>query len=454
MPGVSVSGVSGDGEGSRRPSPGSTTMEDVLDSLLGLASSTSRSPSPSVAHRSCSDLTNHLAVSASNRTTDNEPIYAEVRRHSDCNASDVSPQTQNCTNRPQTQNYASSGNAADNEPIYAEVRRHSDCNDGGRGRRVSFDMAVAEGEIVRCRYNKCNRTASLSEAKKTYKTCHNCTHVYCSRECRRAHWEKHRKTCLHSRVGALCRKVMSNIKEDEEALQHVSLIARRGYLSKGRGAVKVLFCRPKNAEDFIAEGKARLGEPSYVKWTDLQTDEIGKEMYDELVRLCKVYNPDTRLVLYVVVCVVSEVPSTGGAVKWEMQMVSRCAKLKLAAGLQAAGESQAEPETLILTSLPGARDQGTRKARQISFTNIQRHLRQRGISLRKQFPEVYQRLCAYVEGTERFVPVTIYPRDVASGKNFMCIIMPDAEPEKLELIPKNSDRVQTIDVSVDPDSTV
>lgn len=318
-------------------------------------------------------------------------------------------------------------------------------------------MAVTEGEVVRCRYNKCNKTASLAEAKKTYKTCHNCTHVYCSRECRRAHWEKHRKTCLHSRVGALCRKVMSNIKEDEETLHHISLIARRGYLSKGRGAVKVLFSRPKNAEDFIAEGKPKLGEPNFVRWSDLQAEETGKEMHDELVRLCKAYNPDTRLVLYVVVCVVSEVPSTGGAVKWEMQMVSRCAKMKLSPGLNQTDSkdcSQTEPETLILTSLPGARDQGTRKARQISFTNIQRHLRARDISLRKQFPEVYQRLCAYVEGAERFLPVTIYPRDVASGKNFMCIIMPDAEPEKLELIPKNSAHVQTIDISIDPDSTV
>ncbi|XP_014251065.1 uncharacterized protein LOC106667553 isoform X1 [Cimex lectularius] len=420
IPGVSISSVA-EAKLRNKPSPGSTTMEDVLDSLLGLAPA-SRSPSPSVAHRSCSDLTNHLAGSASSEP-DQILFTADVRRHSE-----------GC------------------DPVGQPL---SHCS-----RRVSFDMAITEGEIVRCRYNKCGKATPLAEAKRTYKTCHNCTHVYCSRECRRAHWEKHRKTCLHSRVGALCRKVMSNIKEDDETLQHISVIARRGYLAKGRGAVKVMFSKPRKAEDFIGEGYNRLGEPTYIKWPDLQPDETGKEMHDELIRLCKSYNPDTRFVLYVAVCVVSEVPSSSAAVKWEMQLVSRCAKLKLCASLGQMNVADIskdgkEPDTLILTSLPGARDQGSRKARQISFTNIQRHLRQRGISLRRQFPEVYQRLCAYVEGaTERFVPVTIYPRDAISGKNFMCIIMPDADPEKLELIPTDSAHVQTIDISTDPDSSV
>ncbi|KAK9499016.1 hypothetical protein O3M35_003537 [Rhynocoris fuscipes] len=421
IPGVCVSSSCG----VNRPSPGSTTMEDVLDSLLGLGPPASRSPSPRQGHISCTDLNNHLAGSVSGEIGDSLQFPSDVvRRHSE-----------GC------------------EPISSSTATG--------GRRVSFDMAVTDGDLVYCRYTKCNRSAPLAEAKRTFKTCHNCTHVYCSRECRRAHWEKHRKTCLHSRVGALCRKVMSNIKEDEETLHHVSLVARKGFLAKGRGAVKILFSRPKVAEDFVGEGRTRLGEPLYVKWSDLQMEETGKEMHEELVRLCKTYNPDTRLVLYVAVCVVSEVPTSGATVKWEMQVVSRCAKLRLSSALASPHQQHTpvinrechEPDTLILTSLPGARDQGSRKARQVSFTNIQRHLRQRGISLRRQFPEVYQRLCAYVEGTtERFIPVTIYPRDAATGKNFMCIIMPDAEPEKLELIPTDSAHVQTIDISADPQS--
>ncbi|KAL1131785.1 hypothetical protein AAG570_011398 [Ranatra chinensis] len=342
-----------------------------------------------------------------------------------------------------------------------DVRRHSEgCQrtieqqpQPGRTRRVSFDKGIAEGELVRCRYSKCAKAAPLAEARKTFKTCHNCTHVYCSRECRRAHWEKHRKTCLHSRVGALCRKVISNVKEDDETLHHVSLLARRGFLSRGRGTIKLFFSSTENAEGFVAEGFRRLGDPTYVRWADLTAEETGQEMQEELVRLCKAYNPERRLVVYVAVCVVSEVP-TSGAVKWERQLVTRCANMRLSRRLLAppAPPSGGEASTLILTSLPGSNPDPSR-ARQVSFTNIQRHLRQRGVSLRRHFPEVYKRLCDYVEGTtERFTPVTVYPRDALSGKTFMCVIMPDAEPEKLSLIPTEDNiPVYTIDISVEPE---
>lgn len=44
-----------------KPSPGSTTLEDVLDSLLGLPSASSRTPSPGgKTGKSCSDLRQDL----------------------------------------------------------------------------------------------------------------------------------------------------------------------------------------------------------------------------------------------------------------------------------------------------------------------------------------------------------------------------------------------------------
>ena len=390
------------------------------------------------------------------------------------------------------------GSASDGQPAAPEpppyyvsdiARRRSEGNTprpSGGGRRVSFDITTSCGggqqqqhqqpqpdqSVVRCRYSKCGRTASVAEARRTFKTCHNCSHVYCSRECRRAHWERHRKTCLHSRVGALCHQVLTAAREDPATLHHLSVLARRGYLAQGRGAVKSFFSSPELAERFVANGFVSLGEPAFVRWADLLPSEMGVDLYSELLRLCKSYMPDTRFVLYVAVCVVSEVPTTG-AVKWERQLVSRCAKLRLcrsvisAASPQTSGGPQKRtspcnitrdsenPETLILTSLPGCQGQMTlQRAREISFTNIQRHLRQRGVSLRRHFPDVYKRLCAYVEGsTERFTPVTVYPRDALTGKSFMCIIMPDAEPEKLELLPQDSSRGQTIDISLEYEVT-
>lgn len=115
-------------------------------------------------------------------------------------------------------------------------------------------------------------------------------------------------------------------------LHHLSLIARRGYLAHGRGAVKCFFPCPEAAERFLSEGLGALGEPTYVCWPDLLPSEMGAQMYAELVKMCKVYNPEGKLVLYVSVCVVSEAPAAG-AVKWERQLVSRCAKMRLSKGV-------------------------------------------------------------------------------------------------------------------------
>lgn len=316
---------------------------------------------------------------------------------------------------------------------------------------------------VKCKYPKCSSRAPLADAKRHYKTCHNCTTMYCSKECRRAHWEKHRKVCLHSRASALCRQIISAAKEDSDSLNQISTVGHKGYLEQGRGVVKVFFTSPDAADKFVAHGYQYLSEPEFVKWTSLQPNEMGVELYTEVVRLCKAYNPETRVILYVAVCIISEVP-TKGAVKWERQMVSRCAKLRLsktvAAFIQEQNrrryrrDSKSTPEdreTIILTSKlgpAGEKNAATaHKFREISFRNIMHELEVRGVVLKKHFPEVYSRLAAYVDGTsDRFIPMTIYPRDVTSGRSFMCIIMPDSDVDATTPV---DGKVITIDVGVD-----
>ncbi|XP_075988568.1 uncharacterized protein LOC142984672 isoform X4 [Anticarsia gemmatalis] len=317
--------------------------------------------------------------------------------------------------------------------------------------------------FVKCKYPKCPSRAPLADAKRHYKTCHNCTTMYCSKECRRAHWEKHRKVCLHTRASALCRQIISAAKEDADSLHQISTIAHKGYLALGRGVVKVFFTSPEAAEKFTTHGFQYLSQPEYTKWTSLQPNEMGAELYTEVVKLCKAYNPETRVILYVAVCIISEVP-TKGAVKWERQLVSRCAKLRLSKTVTAAIQEQnrrrhrrdskstpEDRETLILTSKlsnAGEKNAATaHKFREICFQNISNELENRGVNLKKHFPEVYSRLGAYVDGTsDRFIPMTIYPKDVTSGKAFMCVIMPDSEVESGTPV---DGKVTTVDVGVD-----
>ena len=325
--------------------------------------------------------------------------------------------------------------------------------------------ASASGELqIKCRNNKCDRTATPADAKKYYKSCHNCTYLYCSRECRRAHWEKHRKACLHSRVSNLCRQVLASCKDDSDSLRHLSLLARKGFLSQGRGVVRILFRSPEAAEGFIKNGFQCMGEASYVRWPDLMPAEMGLELYSELLKLSTEYRPDSKMLVYVAVCVVSEAPGMGQApVRWERQLVSRCAKLKLCKTVLAELEQQQQPlpqpvtvvavpepttEVLILTFNPQLRNSTSQ--RELVLSNILDILSRRGVILRKHYPEIFQRLQSYTEGqTDKFNPVTLHPRDSHTGQNFVCIIMPvqsETEIIKLPSIADGGNRVTTIDV--------
>lgn len=326
-----------------------------------------------------------------------------------------------------------------------QFRRRSEGNDPAtplvnNSRRVSFQSSP----ILQCRYSRCARIVSASSVEAVaFKNCHNCSYTYCSRTCRRAHWEKHRKTCLFSRIGSLCRQVIAAIKEQKDTLYHLSLIARRGYLSHGHGAVKCFFPCFEAAEKFLSDGLSCLGELTYIRWPDLLPSEMGPQLYSELVQMCKHYNPDTKLILYVSICVVSETPSTG-IVKWERQLVSRCAKMKLSKEIGIPIKDQDNPETLILT----CQSIDSKKLKKISVENVQKHLRMRGVSLKRQHPVIFKQLSAYIEDRtcEELTPITLYPTDATTGKSFMCIIMLGANPNSLRQVESAGVRVRTINM--------
>uniref|UniRef100_A0A6B2EDU0 Putative conserved secreted protein n=1 Tax=Phlebotomus kandelakii TaxID=1109342 RepID=A0A6B2EDU0_9DIPT len=163
------------------------------------------------------------------------------------------------------------------------------------------------------------------------------------------------------------------------------------------------------------------------------------------------------MLIYVAICVVSEAPgpATAAPVKWERQLVSRCAKLKICktvlsdlANLKPAARHDDDMDILILTF------GGVRRAsgRDVILHNVQSILKQRGVNLRKNYPDVFQRLNSFADGSaERFLPVTLHPKDSSTGRTFVCIIMPHSgDPEQLKM--PNSDassHVQVVNVSLE-----
>ncbi|XP_055848854.1 uncharacterized protein LOC129913906 isoform X2 [Episyrphus balteatus] len=327
-------------------------------------------------------------------------------------------------------------------------------------RRISLDSSESKttSELqIKCRNTKCDQATTAVDAKKFYKSCHNCSHLYCSRECRRIHWEKHRKACLHSRASNLCRQVLSTCKDDVDTQRHLSLLARKGYLSQGRGVVRALFRSAESAEGFIRNGFQCMGEASYVRWPDLMPAEMGLELYSELLKLSTEYKPDSKMLIYVAICVVSEAPgSSTAAVKWERQLVSRCAKLKLCKSILTELENSQqqivmvpEPATeiLILTFNPSKCSNPSQ--REVILTNILTILSRRGVMLKKHYPEIHLRLQTYADGqTDRFNAVTLHPRDSQTGQGFVCIIMPLQSDGEIIKLPcsDSGNKVSTIDV--------
>lgn len=96
----------------------------------------------------------------------------------------------------------------------------------------------------------------------------------------------------------------------------------------------------------------------------------------------------------------------------------------------------------------------------MSFANIQKHLLLRGVNLKKSYPDIFTKLCRYVDHDEPFLPVTIYPENCETGRQFVCIIMPESSESAYTAAAEEStqrhplQRVETINISEPDDDEI
>ena len=364
-----------------------------------------------------------------------------------------------------------------------------------------------------CRNPSCNRVGDTEV--NLVKSCHNCGTVYCSRVCRRSHWEKHKKLCQKIRANNATKEIIAMVRDREISLDAASAVGRRGALGLGRGVVKMFFPDIPSSESFI-EGNYT---PSmhYHTAQNLMPNEMCPDVYRQLIEMCRLYNSDHKFILYVSICVNNEV--TTGPSKCRRENVSRAAKIKLfdplkrvitnklptttfkddikdsiprppkesgmrlltfapdtkdgsgninrqktptAPSMKLPGfggydessekeneDSSAMQETLILTPVETL-NVSVRETRQIIFQNILRHLRERNILLRTQYPDVYRKLSIYADVGETFPPLTIYPKDSDTGATLVCVIMPEPDQNKVRKIASESEIVRKIDITKPP----
>lgn len=359
-------------------------------------------------------------------------------------------------------------------------------------RRSLAETNGFHSSTVRCGYSSCptmlprtsdgrgDKTATVDfEWQRSWKTCHYCPTAYCSSACREADWEWHKSSSCSTegRLANLCKRVLRRVRDNRKLQRHLANIAVNGHRSFGavdggrRGCVLAAFADVADAECFVSRPSFDVDGDAIGCYVGLEqlTLACGGQIPPDLESMCVDCDPRTRFVVCVVVvdedarssCVRGALFPVPCRVTIDVSAVSDVSSARISPstpatrspGIVSGCSSRSEvPETLILTAVPGcqrtpastesaapaaattaaaadAESKTTRRGREIAFANVQRRLRQRGVSLRRQHPDVYEALCRYVTDGRSFAPVSIFPIDVATGRRFMCVIMPDAEPE-------------------------
>lgn len=187
-----------------------------------------------------------------------------------------------------------------------------------------------------------------------------------------------------------------------------------------------------------------------------EVEECGEGRFNSLQQTCYQYDPEVKFVLNVSIVASQDSPTKPLPRRPDL-ILRKCAKVRLYEGVgRGVNGPGVDRETLILTAPPGVTSEGglDMKARQVCFVHIQRQLRHRGVSLRHQFPVVYEKLCRWVEQNQHITPVTIYPRDGNTGKTFMCLIVPDTDQDTIEWVQnpeilETMDSVETVDLDAE-----
>ena len=298
---------------------------------------------------------------------------------------------------------------------------------------------------VTCQRKGCNHTVSAEVARTQFKVCSSCGNAFCSKQCKDMHMIK--KRCPLDAVRELCQRAAKRLENDRMLVALLSQFARMSYLCHGRGYVYAHFSGPERAGAFCA-GQVGLHSLALEFHTTAHTEAalMRGEPLEEVMDLLQTYNPDAKLVLCVGVSVndersafsrdgrplhnrswdtaaVEDLNSSSG----ESRVVLRAAKLRLA--IPRPGTLRA----LMLVSAGVAfqnRRGNVKKMKEITFQNIQQHLKKRGVDLLTSHPNVYTRLTQYVSGSQEFPPTGICVWDDSVGRSMLALLFPDALPRQ------------------------
>ncbi|XP_013787745.2 uncharacterized protein C9orf172 homolog [Limulus polyphemus] len=293
---------------------------------------------------------------------------------------------------------------------------------------VSTDKEISQYESpqrqekVTCNRPKCSKVLPAEVARTKLRMCPNCYTYYCSRHCRKVHWDHHKNQCPYTKITNVCQQILAKVRQDPVSRRNLSVCARRGYLSRGRGAVKLVFYTTDDAVDFMCKGwGSTRGQNIYIPRCEIVPQEMGTEVYTHIRSLCDRYNPGKKFVLLAAVRITQEMSSGAGALV-EREIITRGTKLQLVPP-----QPEDDLQTVLFAIAKGPGSDLTQRHQECEA--VKRHLQERGINFATEFPEIFAKIKQFVQGGEAFVPFSAFLTDQRTRKMFMCIISPWADAE-------------------------
>lgn len=172
---------------------------------------------------------------------------------------------------------------------------------------------LMEKQLFVCENPACRKEETLlGIVELDFKSCPCCFTHYCSLECRRGHWNDHRRVCHYGRVNCHMRAIGDVCAKNQVFVGYLSEIAREGYTNKGRGAVLLILPSPKAAELFLDSEleyfRNRHGTPTYSSLQEIKDTGVTSKHQKQLLELVSEYCPTRELVVNVAIVVGKNLP--------------------------------------------------------------------------------------------------------------------------------------------------
>jgi len=174
---------------------------------------------------------------------------------------------------------------------------------------------LMERKLFTCENPSCQRQEELlGIVALDFKSCPSCFTHYCCVECRRTHWNEHRVVCHYGQVDSHMKSIINMCNENRLLRHHLSEIAREGFITKGRGAVMIVFLSPKAAELFVETGVEYFhnprNTPTFSSNEELKKAGVSSKHQKILLSLVNNYSPAQEMVLNIAVVIGKNLPKT------------------------------------------------------------------------------------------------------------------------------------------------